>query len=168
MQKALDAGLDQIQWVSSVYLLAMCAFMVFGRLGDLYGKVRFFEVGVIIFSLGSLLCGISTTLPALVASRIVQGIGGAPRQWPTTWASSPRPFRPRARPRPGPASASFVALGMMCGPVLEVDSSCRTCLGEYIFLINVPVGIASVVLGRFTLPKDAVREGGSMDVLAPC
>lgn len=43
MQKALGAGLDQIQWISSVYLLTMCAFLlVFGRLGDLYGKVRYF------------------------------------------------------------------------------------------------------------------------------
>ena len=78
MQKALGAGLDQIQWISSVYLLTMCAFLlVFGRLGDLYGKVRYFEIGVVIFSIGSLMCGMSTSLPALVASRAVQGIGGA-------------------------------------------------------------------------------------------
>ncbi len=164
MQKALDAGLDQIQWVSSVYLLAMCAFlMVFGRLGDLYGKVRFFEVGVIIFSLGSLLCGISTTLPALVASRIVQGIGGASAM-ANNMGIITEAFPARERGRALGLLASFVALGMMCGPVLG-GFIVSYLPWEYIFLINVPVGIASVVLGRFTLPKDAVREGGSMDVL---
>lgn len=164
MQKALDAGLDQIQWVSSVYLLAMCAFlMVFGRLGDLYGKVRFFEIGVIIFSLGSLLCGISTTLPALVASRIVQGIGGASAM-ANNMGIITEAFPARERGRALGLLASFVALGMMCGPVLG-GFIVSYLPWEYIFLINVPVGIASVVLGRFTLPKDAVREGGSMDVL---
>ncbi len=60
LHKAMGAGLDHIQWLSSVYLLTMCAFLlVFGRLGDLYGKVRYFEIGVVIFSIGSLMCGMS-------------------------------------------------------------------------------------------------------------
>ena len=55
MQKELAVGLDQIQWVSSVYLLTTCALLlVFGRLGDIFGKVLVFQVGVAAFSLGSL------------------------------------------------------------------------------------------------------------------
>ena len=78
MQKELGVGLGDIQWVSSVYLLMTCAvLLIFGRLGDIYGKVRFFQVGVVVFSLGSLLCGISTTYEALVLSRAVQGVGCA-------------------------------------------------------------------------------------------
>lgn len=165
MQKALDAGLDQIQWVSSVYLLTMCAFLlVFGRLGDLYGKVRFFEVGVIVFSIGSLLCGISTTLPALVASRVVQGIGGAAAM-ANNMGIITEVFPARERGRALGLLASFVALGMMCGPVLG-GVIVSALPWEYIFLINVPVGIASIVLGRFTLPQDEVRaQGQRMDTV---
>ena len=152
MQKALDAGLDQIQWVSSVYLLAA---RWRRRLGDLYGKVRFFEVGVIIFSLGSLLCGISTTLPALVASRIVQGIGGASAM-ANNMGIITEAFPARERGRALGLLASFVALGMMCGPVLG-GFIVSYLPWSNIFLINVPVGIASVALGRFTLPGIRAR-----------
>ena len=78
MQKELAAGLDQIQWVSSVYLLATCiGVLPFGRLGDARGKVYVFQAGVVVFTLGSLLCGLATTLPVLVCARVVQGVGCA-------------------------------------------------------------------------------------------
>ena len=165
MQKALGVGLDQIQWVSSVYLLTMCAFLlVFGRLGDLSGKVRYFEVGVVVFSAGSLLCGISTTLPALVLSRMVQGIGGASAM-ANNMGIITEAFPSRERGRALGLLASFVALGMMCGPVLG-GFIVSVLPWEYIFLINVPVGIASVAIGRHTLPKDAVRSNKErMDTL---
>lgn len=90
MQKELGVGLDQIQWVSSIYLLTTCAvLLVFGRLGDIYGKVRFFQVGVAIFALGSLLCGMATTLEFLVLARAVQGVGCASAMANNPWASSP-------------------------------------------------------------------------------
>ena len=165
MQKALGAGLDQIQWVSSVYLLTVCAFLLmFGRLGDLYGKVRYFEVGVVIFSIGSLMCGMSTTLPALVVSRAVQGIGGASAM-ANNMGIITEAFPACERGRALGLLASFVALGMMCGPVLG-GFIVSALPWEYIFLINVPVGVLSLVLGRFTLPADVVRsDGASMDVL---
>lgn len=165
MQKALDAGLDQIQWVSSVYLLTTCAFLlVFGRLGDLYGKVRFFQIGVAIFTIGSLACGLSTTLEALVASRVVQGVGGAAAM-ANNMGIITEAFPSRERGRALGLLASFVALGMMCGPVLG-GFIIASMPWEYIFLINVPVGVASLVLGRFTLPHSRPAAGtGSMDTL---
>ena len=164
MQKALEAGLGQIQWVSSVYLLTMCAFLlVFGRLGDLHGKVRFFEFGVVIFTIGSLMCGLSTTLPALVVSRAVQGIGGASAM-ANNMGIITEAFPARERGRALGLLASFVALGMMCGPVLG-GFIVAVMPWEYIFLINVPVGVLSLVLGRFTLPRTgSTVEGGTMDV----
>ena len=76
MQKELGVGLDRIQLVSSVYLLATCVAMLpFGRLGDVRGKVNVFQLGVIVFSVGSLLCGLSSSLEVLILARIVQGIG---------------------------------------------------------------------------------------------
>ena len=78
MQKELGVGLDRIQLVSSVYLLATCVAMLpFGRLGDVRGKVGVFQLGVIVFSVGSLLCGLSASLEVLILARFVQGIGCA-------------------------------------------------------------------------------------------
>lgn len=70
MQKELGVGLDRIQLVSSVYLLATCVAMLpFGRLGDVRGKVNVFQLGVIVFSVGSLLCGLSASLEVLILAR---------------------------------------------------------------------------------------------------
>ena len=78
IQKELGVGLDRIQLVSSVYLLATCVAMLpFGRLGDVRGKVGVFQLGVIVFTAGSLLCGLSSSLEVLILARIVQGVGCA-------------------------------------------------------------------------------------------
>lgn len=93
MQKELGVGLDRIQLVSSVYLLATCVAMLpFGRLGDVRGKVNVFQLGVIVFSVGSLLCGLSASLEVL-SWRALFRASVARRPWLTTWVSSPSRFR---------------------------------------------------------------------------
>ena len=78
MQKALAVSLSDIQWVSTVYLVAICASMlIFGRLGDMFGKIWLFQAGVALFAIGSLLCGLSHAFAMLLVSRCVQGIGAA-------------------------------------------------------------------------------------------
>ncbi|MDY2778187.1 MAG: MFS transporter [Collinsella sp.] len=159
MQKELGAGLDQIQWVSSVYLLTTCAvLLVFGRLGDIHGKVRFFQFGVAVFAFGSLLCGMATTLWFLVVARAVQGIGAASAM-ANNMGIITESFPARERGRALGLLASFVALGMMCGPVLGgfIVSSLPW---ELIFLINVPVGVLSLAVGHWTLPHVKPDLGG--------
>lgn len=152
MQKELGVGLGEIQWVSSIYLLMTCAvLLIFGRLGDIYGKVRFFQVGVVVFSVGSLLCGMSTSFEALVAARAVQGVGCASAM-ANNMGIITEAFPARERGRALGLLASFVALGMMCGPVLG-GFIVSALSWEYIFLINVPVGIASLLVGFKTLPS---------------
>jgi len=165
MQKELSVGLDQIQWVSSIYLLTTCAvLLVFGRLGDIYGKVRFFQVGVAIFALGSLLCGMATTLEFLVLARAVQGVGCASAM-ANNMGIITESFPARERGRALGLLASFVALGMMCGPVLG-GFIVSALPWEYIFLINVPVGVASLFVGFKTLPHVAPQSvGRRLDVL---
>lgn len=165
MQKELAVGLDQIQWVSSVYLLTTCAvLLVFGRLGDIYGKVRFFQVGVAVFALGSLLCGMATTLEFLVFARAVQGVGGASAM-ANNMGIITESFPARERGRALGLLASFVALGMMCGPVLG-GFIVNSLPWEYIFLINVPVGVVSLQVGHWTLPQVRPEaEGRRLDVV---
>ena len=112
MQKELGVGIDQIQWVSSVYLISTCVGVLpFGRLGDLRGKVYVFQAGVVIFEA----------------------------------------FPQRELGRAMGLLATFVSLGMMAGPVLG-GIIVSTYAWEGIFLINVPVGIASFMVGLRTLP----------------
>ena len=151
MQKSLDVGLDAIQWVSTIYLVAICATMlIFGRLGDMFGKVWLFQAGVAVFSAGSLLCGLSHTFAMLLAARTVQGVGAAAAM-ANNMGIITESFPAHERGRALGLLASFVALGMMCGPVLG-GFIVSALAWEYIFLINVPVGAISLLAGFFTLP----------------
>lgn len=166
MQKELGVGIDQIQWVSSVYLLSTCVGVLpFGRLGDLRGKVYVFQAGVVIFTVGSLLCGLAPTLPMLILGRIVQGIGCAAAM-ANNMGIITEAFPQRELGRAMGLLATFVSLGMMAGPVLG-GIIVSTYAWEGIFLINVPVGIVSLVVGLRTLPHvrpstDAAARAYSM------
>ena len=158
MQRALGVGASQIQWVSTVYLLVCCAaVLVFGRLGDRFGKVRLFQAGVALFTLGSLLCGLSTTFPMLVAARVVQGVGAASAT-ANNMGIVTEAFPAEQRGRALGIVSTFVSLGMMCGPTVGGLLVARL-PWESIFVINVPVGAVALLVGSRTLPRDAVRAG---------
>ncbi len=158
MQKELGVGLDRIQLVSSVYLLATCVAMLpFGRLGDVRGKVNVFQLGVIVFSVGSLLCGLSASLEVLILARIVQGIGCAAAM-ANNMGIITESFPARERGRAMGILATFVALGMMCGPVLG-GMLVASFPWESIFLINLPIGVISFIVGLYTLPHVKPEAG---------
>ena len=118
MQRELGVSATSIQWVSSIYLLTCCAaVLVFGRLGDMFGKVRLFQAGVALFTAGSLLCGLSTSLPALIAARVVQGVGAASAT-ATNMGIVTEAFPSSQRGRALGIVATFVSLGLMCGPTI--------------------------------------------------
>ncbi|MBY4796933.1 MFS transporter [Collinsella sp. AGMB00827] len=171
MQKRLGAG-DEIQWVSSVYLIATCVVLLpFGRLGDRFGKVFIFQAGVVGFTIGSLLCGIAQTLPVLIAARIVQGVGCA-LAMANNMGIITEAFPAHERGRAMGLLSSFVALGMMVGPVLGGVIVSRW-PWEWIFLINVPVGIASYFVGRAVLPrserqKEPLEKTSLLDAIRLC
>lgn len=154
MQRELGVSATSIQWVSSIYLLTCCAaVLVFGRLGDMFGKVRLFQAGVALFTAGSLLCGLSTSLPALIAARVVQGIGAASAT-ATNMGIVTEAFPSSQRGRALGIVATFVSLGLMCGPTIG-GMLVAAFPWESIFLINVPIGVVSFLVGVWTLPKDA-------------
>ena len=149
MQKELGVGLDRIQLVSSVYLLATCVAMLpFGRLGDVRGKVGVFQLGVIVFTVGSLLCGLSASLEVLILARIVQGVGCAAAM-ANNMGIITESCPARERGRAMGILATFVALGMMCGPVLG-GMLVASFPWESIFLINLPIGVISFIVGLYT------------------
>lgn len=154
MSRELGVDMSQIQWVASIYLVVNCAsILLFGRLGDLIGKVRVFQAGVLLFTVGSLLCSLSHTLPLLVGARVVQSLGAsaalANNQGIITEA-----FPARERGKSLGMVASFVALGTLAGPVLGGVIVGATSW-EFIFVINIPVGLVAFLVGLRTLPDDS-------------
>ncbi len=161
--KQLHLPIAQVEWVTTGYLMAICsAVLFFGKLGDIAGKIRIFKIGTVIFIVGSLLCGLSASLPLLIASRVIQAIGAS-----MTMANSqgivtdifPATERGKALGLIG----TFVSLGSIAGPSL--GGIIVSALGwEYIFWVNVPIGLIAIVLGWKFLPKDLIRVKAKIDL----
>lgn len=157
MQRELGVGAADIQWVSSVYLLVCCVtVLVFGRLGDLFGKVRFFQMGVALFTVGSALCGLAASLPVLIVARVVQALGAASAT-ANNMGIVTEAFPASQRGRALGITSTFVSLGLMCGPTIG-GMLVAVYPWESIFLINVPVGIIAFLVGLRTLPRDLLRR----------
>lgn len=133
------------QWTITAYLLTMTALMlVFGKVSEYTGKTKLFIIGFIIFTLSSLACGLSQNMEELIAFRVAQGFG-ASMVFSISGAIIYEVFPVDERGRAMGFLGSTVAIGSIAGPVLGgfmVDT-----LGwEYIFFINVPIGIVLVSL----------------------
>lgn len=129
-----------IQWVVTSFLITVAAtILIFGRLGDIIGKTKVFKFGVILFTLGSLLCGFTSSLVVLVVARVIQAIGAAATM-ATNQGIITQTFPPNERGRALGLLGTFVALGAMIGPPLG-GLIISLASWEYIFLINIPIGI---------------------------
>ncbi|CAJ1190154.1 MFS transporter [Companilactobacillus crustorum] len=153
MSKDLKIPMNQAEWVVSIYLIVICALLLlFGKLGDAYGKIRIFKLGSILFTIGSLLCGFNSGLLLLLISRSIQAIGAAMTMSTNNGIiTEVFPFNERGRALG--MIGSFVALGSIAGPGVGGLILAHMNWG-YIFLINVPVGIIAIILGMKILPKD--------------
>ena len=152
MAKKLSVTMASIEWVVTSYLIIISAtILIFGRLGDIKGKTKIFKFGVVLFTFGSLLCGISNSLTILVAARAIQAIGAAGTM-STSQGIITHVFPSNERGRALGLSGTFVALGTMVGPPLG-GFMVSVLSWKYIFLINVPIGIFTFILGINILPK---------------
>lgn len=140
MARELNTTMAGVEWVVTSYLIVICAtILLFGKLGDILGKTRIFKFGIGIFTIGSLLCGLSNTLFMLILSRIVQAIG-AGAAMATNQGIITETFPANERGRALGMSGTAVALGTMVGPTLG-GLIVSIAPWEYIFLINIPIGI---------------------------
>lgn len=152
IMESLDADINAVVWVTSAYLLAyVVPLLITGRLGDKFGPKRVYMVGLVVFTLSSLWCGLTTSVGALILARVVQGLGAA-AMTPQTMAVITRVFPPDRR---GPAMGLWGAvagIATLVGPILGgllVDG-----FGwEWIFFVNVPVGLIALVLAWRLVPK---------------
>ncbi|PKI91288.1 MFS transporter [Actinomycetales bacterium SN12] len=155
IKAALDPdtnNLDNVVWVTSAYLLAYAVpLLITGRLGDRFGPKNIYLIGLVIFTASSLWCGLSSSLEGLIAARAVQGLGAA-FMTPQTMAVITRTFPPQRRGAAMGLWGATAGVATLVGPLLGgllVDG-----LGwEWIFFINVPVGVIGFIAAAILVPK---------------
>jgi EmrB/QacA subfamily drug resistance transporter len=161
-----DLGFSQqnLQWVISAYALVFGGFLLLGgRTADLLGRRRVFVGGAILFTLGSLLCGLAWSDESLIGARAIQGLGAAAIT-PAALAILVTTFR-EGRERNialgawGAVGGFGAAAGVLFGGILTDLLS-----WEWIFFVNIPVGLAGLVLTPFLLSESLDRRGQGFDV----
>src|ERR1700730_9859558 len=145
IQSGLHAGFSDVQWVLDAYALTLASLLLTsGVLADRYGRKRLFQAGLVIFTLGSLLCGLARDPLMLILSRSGQGVGGA-IMFATSLALLGNSFRGRDRGVAfgvwGAVMGISTALGPVLGGIITTDWSWRG-----IFLVNVPIGVLAVAV----------------------
>ncbi|MHB8126886.1 MAG: MFS transporter [Desulfitobacteriaceae bacterium] len=149
----LNADLSILQWVVTAYLLTISSLLpIFGRVADLIGRKRVYALGYVIFTLGSVLCGLAFNIGLLVAMRILQAIG-ASMLMSNGVAIITTVFPPKERGRALGLIGTVVALGSLAGPaiggILVGFANWRA-----IFYINLPIGIVGYIAAQLILPVD--------------
>jgi EmrB/QacA subfamily drug resistance transporter len=163
IERGLHVALSSVIWVIIGYLLVvtLLASQV-GRLGDMYGRVKMYETGFVVFIVGSALCALSWNEPSIIAFRILQGIGGA-LVTANSGAVIADLFPPEKRGRAygfnGIGYSLGAVLGIVLGGVIVTFISWR-----WIFWINVPIGIVAVLLALRVLHDSGTREKRKIDI----
>ncbi|SEJ09071.1 DHA2 family efflux MFS transporter permease subunit [Demequina mangrovi] len=155
----LDATLEQLQWFINGYSLAFASMILMAvALGDRFGRRRTFQGGIVLFTFASILCALAPTAEALIAARVLQGIGGAALM-PLSLAILSTNVSAKMRPLAIGIWGGVAGLGVAVGPLIG-GAVVEGLTWHAIFWLNVPVGVVAIVLIRAFLTEsrgDAVR-----------
>jgi EmrB/QacA subfamily drug resistance transporter len=160
---SLHANLFDSIWIILVYMLVVAVMTTtLGRLGDIYGRSKMFNAGFLIFTAGSAFCGLSPHIYSLILFRGLQAMGGSLMQ-ANSGAIIADVFPPNARGR----AFGYLSMGFTGGAMLGIvlGGAIASFIGwEYIFFINIPIGIIALVMGLRYL-KDFARVPSKIDVI---
>lgn len=153
IRKEFDASLSSLEWITAIYALVFAAFIItWGRIGDEIGRRRIFIAGVAVFVIGSVIVGISSSIPMMLAGRLIQGFGAAMTS-PSTLSILSTTFTGRMRGIAfglwGATAGAAAAFGPLLGGFLTTYVSWR-----WAFLINVPIGIIAII-GAYVYIKES-------------
>ena len=162
IQSGLHASFSEVQWVVDAYALTLAsALLTAGSLADRYGRRLLFTVGLVVFTLGSLLCGVAQSPIMLILSRSAQGVGGA-ILFATSLALLAQSFRGKERGMAfgvwGAVTGVAAGLGPVLGGVITTWFSWRG-----IFLVNLPVGVAALVVTRWKVDESKTPDAARPD-----
>src|SRR3989440_4080842 len=162
IERALDASFSDLQWVVDAYALGLATcVLTAGALADLFGRKRLFVIGIVLFTVASAACGIAGDPLFLIVARGIQGIGGA-IMFATALALLSQEFHGKERGTAfgiwGATIGAAVAIGPLAGGVLTSWLSWR-----WIFLVNIPIGIAAVFLSVKQLRESSDPEHSRLD-----
>ncbi|WP_455361567.1 MFS transporter [Streptomyces sp. SYSU K21746] len=168
IERDLAAKFSSIQWITAGYALAFAAGLITGgRLGDIYGRKRMFLIGIAGFTLASALCGFAASPEMLVASRLLQGAMAA-MMVPQVLAIIHVTFPAHERGKVFGMFGAVVGLGAVSGPMLGALLTQWNLFGlewRPIFLINLPVGIAGLILGRRFITESRAPKALRLDLI---
>lgn len=163
MAEKLAVSTEAISWVVTAYLMTIATtILLFGKLGDIFGNTRIFKLGIGLFAIGSLMCGLANSFHFLVFSRVFQAVGAAGAM-ANNQGIITQVFPRNERGRALGISGMSVALGSLTGPALG-GFIVSVLHWQYIFLINVPIGIFALLMGNKVLPKFECKSNERFDL----
>jgi EmrB/QacA subfamily drug resistance transporter len=162
IQKSLGSSFSDLQWVVDAYSLTLAALLLTaGSLADLFGRRRVFAIGLALFTLASLACGLSTSPLMLNVFRALQGIGGA-AMFATSLALLAQAFHGRERGTAFGIFGATIGAAVAVGPL--VGGALTDGIGwEWIFFVNIPIGIAAIFVTLTRVAESRDPRGVAID-----
>ncbi len=160
--REFKTGFSTVQWVALAYMLSQSTLtLTMGRLGDMMGKKKIYVSGMVVFTLGSVLCGISSSIYWLIGFRMFQAIGAAMTASLGT-AIITEAFPPHERGKGIGAAGVFVAIGIISGPAIG-GILIHFISWRWIFYVNVPIGIIGMIMSLRFIPGTKTQTGQRFD-----
>jgi EmrB/QacA subfamily drug resistance transporter len=163
IQRDLDSDLSELEWIVTGYALTFASLMlVGGKVADAYGRRLIFVVGIVVFTLASLLCGLAGSSEMLIGARVLQGAGAALMN-PATLSIIAATFPPRERGTAIGIWAGTSALALAIGPLVG-GLITEHLEWSWIFFVNVPVGALAIVASYLFIDESRDETHVSLDV----
>ncbi|WP_237280193.1 MFS transporter [Subtercola vilae] len=163
ISRDLNASISDLQWIVDGYTLTLASFLLLsGSTADRLGRRRVFQVGLVVFSIGSLLCSVAPSIGFLIFARVLQALGGSMLN-PVAMSIITNTFtEKKARARAVGVWGAIVGVSMAFGPLVG-GALTETVGWRSVFWVNVPVGVAAIILCAIFVPESRATKARKLD-----